>query len=925
MFGYFDSDHLEDLAGAALLWTPKAMGVYVTMNPVNPDLLGRAANRIIRATKSTKSTSDADIVGRRRLTLDFDPERPAGVSATDEEKVLASQVALIVHADLSSLGWPAPMTADSGNGYHLNYVVDLPTDDGGLTERFLGALSAKYTTPEVKVDASLFNPSRIIKLYGTWSRKGDSIPIRPHRLAQVTSAPKDTDLQGVDRALIEEFVKKNPLPVQEVKPTKSKPASRMLIKGEKPTRDLRVGDNFEARAEWCEILTPHSWSIDKELDNGEIRWTRPGKNGGTSATTGHNKGLHVFTDSREAAPFEAGGNYTKFEAYTRLNHGGCHKDAVRALVQLGYGRLEDTDGQVKQNPPPPVLKVETGDLSPAEQVTGDSNKEGKQRQADSQASVLLALASSAQLFHAPDQRCFARIDVGDHREVYALRSAEFRRWIIRAFYLKEKKPPSSEAIQTAIATLEAMATFDGSEEPVFVRVAPASDGSIFIDLGNASWNAVKVSADGWEIVADPPVRFIRTKGMRPLPSPERGGSLELLKKRVNIGDQDWMLLVAWLTQALRPTGPYPVLTLAGEQGSSKSTTARIARMHIDPHVTMLRSEPRENRDLMIGACNGWVIALDNVSHLAGWLSDGLCRLATGGGFATRSLYSDSEETYLDATRPIVIASIEDVVRRGDLADRCITITLAPIPESKRRTEAAVWSDVETDSPRIMGALLDAVAGGLRKLPNVRLSKLPRMADFAKWGEAVCQGLGKQPEEFLGAYADNRQQANESVLDDSSVAHWIRKLVATASMWNGTSRELLDKLTELAGEKIIKSNSWPKSPRAMSGTLRRLAPSLRMIGITVEFGERTNRSRPISIGVAEIERIQPSPPSPPLPTSDSSGQIGDGQKLGRHPTFTQPSPVSFGKTRDADGGDGADGGIPPLSGDAVGRLREVSEI
>ena len=124
--------------------------------------------------------------------------------------------------------------------------------------------------------------------------------------------------------------------------------------------DSRVGDDFEARAEWTEILERHSWLIDKELSNGEVRWTRPGKDGGTSATTGHNAGLHVFTDSSEAAPFEAGKNYSKFEAFTLLNHGGRYKDAVKVLVQLGYGRYLDNDGEVKQNPPPPGWKREAG-------------------------------------------------------------------------------------------------------------------------------------------------------------------------------------------------------------------------------------------------------------------------------------------------------------------------------------------------------------------------------------------------------------------------------------------------------------------------------------------------------------------------------------------------------------------------------------
>ena len=253
------------------------------------------------------------------------------ISSTDEEKVLASRLAWTVKVDLHSLGWPEPVEADSGNGYHLNIAVDLPADDGGLVERFLQALSAKYTTPAVKVDTSLFNPSRIIKLYGTWSRKGDSIPTRPHRLAMVISGPPIPDdcRSGFDRGL-HQGESAASQPEQKPNRLKASPEGRPWTgrspAGDIPDVDLRPGDDFEARADWInDILGPHGWTIDKELSNGEIRLTRPGKNGGTSATIGHNKGLHVFTDSRDAAPFDAGGNYSKFEA--------CSSSESRRAVQ----------------------------------------------------------------------------------------------------------------------------------------------------------------------------------------------------------------------------------------------------------------------------------------------------------------------------------------------------------------------------------------------------------------------------------------------------------------------------------------------------------------------------------------------------------------------------------------------------------------
>jgi hypothetical protein len=140
--------------------------------------------------------------------------------------------------------------------------------------------------------------------------------------------------------------------------------------------------------------------------------------------------------------------------------------------------------------------------------------------------------------------------------------------------------------------------------------------------------------------------------MLPLPAPESGGTLDVLRKFVNVpSDDDWSLLVAWLVAALRPIGPYPVLALFGEHGTAKTTTQELFRALLDPNVAMLRAQPQDVRDVMIAATNGWVVALDNLSDLGGWLSDCLCRLATGGGFSTRELYSDNDETIFSANDP----------------------------------------------------------------------------------------------------------------------------------------------------------------------------------------------------------------------------------------------------------------------------------
>ena len=186
--GFFDYGHLYEAARRGLIINRKAPGVYFTLNPVKRDLLARRCNRDDVSEKGTLAT-DADIVRRRWMLVDIDPLRPAEVSSTDTEKSLAREVVLQVRDFLNKSGWPEPILADSGNGFHLLYRIDLATDDGETVKNCLRALAHKFNSPAVHVDTSVFNPSRIVKLYGSTSRKGDSTAERPHRLSELIEIP----------------------------------------------------------------------------------------------------------------------------------------------------------------------------------------------------------------------------------------------------------------------------------------------------------------------------------------------------------------------------------------------------------------------------------------------------------------------------------------------------------------------------------------------------------------------------------------------------------------------------------------------------------------------------------------------------------------------------------------------------------------
>lgn len=165
--------------------------VSITLNPVNPDLLSRSANKMRHLKKGDPSTSDADIIERAWLPIDLDPVRPAGISSTEEEHQAALQLAFQMIDDLSAQGWPEPVLASSGNGAHVVYPISLPAskESDAVCLDALRALAAKYDNDQVKIDTQLGNASRILKLWGIMARKGDSTAARPHRRSEILMPP----------------------------------------------------------------------------------------------------------------------------------------------------------------------------------------------------------------------------------------------------------------------------------------------------------------------------------------------------------------------------------------------------------------------------------------------------------------------------------------------------------------------------------------------------------------------------------------------------------------------------------------------------------------------------------------------------------------------------------------------------------------
>jgi len=252
------------------------------------------------------------------------------------------------------------------------------------------------------------------------------------------------------------------------------------------------------------------------------------------------------------------------------------------------------------------------------------------------------------------------------------------------------------------------------------------NGSSWLDLCDDAWRAIKITGNGWDVVDKPPVKFVRSEVMEALPEPEGGHLIEELRGFVNAEDDDFKLIIGWLIAALwGKATAFPVLALGGEQGSGKSTMARLLRTLVDPSVVASLAIPKDEREFFTQAMNGHALSYDNVSKVAPWLSDSVCRLSSGTGFLTRKLHSDGDPFWFSGSRPVLLNGIPSLTDRADLADRSLTVRLLRIEGKTRRSEDEWWQEWQSVSPGVLGALLDALSSAIRRYDEVKLDSMPK--------------------------------------------------------------------------------------------------------------------------------------------------------------------------------------------------------
>ena len=443
-----------------------------------------------------------------------------------------------------------------------------------------------------------------------------------------------------------------------------------------------------------------------------------------------------------------------------------------------------------------------------------------------------------EVWKTPDGEPYATLRVDGHFEHWPIASTTFKNFLYYQHYQATEKMLSQSALDDQRRTYEGQARFAGDTHPVFNRIGTL-DRTLYLDLGGADWKAVAIKSEGWQVIDHPPARFTRAKSMQPLPLPATsGGDINLLRRFLNTETEaDFQMLVAWLVGCFHPDGPYPILILNGEQGSAKSTTARVLRCLIDPANPIARSAPNSEQDLVIAAKHNHVLAFDNLSSIKPMMADAFCRIATGGGFGTRKLHTDSDEMLFSATRPCLLNGIPDLAGRPDLADRAIVVSLPVIPPTARAFEGEFNKALDAAMPRILAGLLDALSAALANLASVRLTERPRMADFAKWVSAAEPALGWTQGAFLEAYAANRENSDRATVEGNPVGLAILKLVQDDVRWSGTMTELKTILRSRYPLLTDDPYSFPRQENKLSNAIRRIETPMRRMGVEISFDRR----------------------------------------------------------------------------------------
>lgn len=794
MSGYFDDS--ESIIQEVLKNDGK-YNQFITLNTIDLDKENNLDNYLHPYSKTT--TKDADIKEINLILIDVDPQRPAHVSSTMEELSYAKEVIREVARYLKSKKFPKPVIALSGNGYHLLYKVKYPNtpEITKCIQSFLKVLDQKFSTPKAKVDTTVYNPGRIVKLYGTKSCKGADTLERPHRRSRVLSVPEKVEELKLEilKSLLSETTKKEVI--------------HPLIHNSSSTKYTGEKINVE---EW---LQKNSIPV--------------------SHTKQHGTGICYVL---ECCPWKS--EHTDKSAYVVQYPTGaivakCHHDSCQ---NESWSTLRKKYGEPKKN----KGSKGTTEMSDEKKSTGTLMIEQAEEAGD-------------YFFRSPEEEAYVQFECEEHQEVCKVSDSRYGHLIKKRYYDKYRIAPAKDGLVQALGLFEAKASFEGEEREVFSRCAGDKESIIYF-LANPEWEVVKISKEGWSIEKNQSFMFRKTKNMKAQKYPEEYNDLLGLLDKYFVfkNDDDRILHAVSLVSKLIPNIAHPIDIWYGEKGAAKTTSMRMDKSIIDPANNDVLAVPKAMGDFCLALNKSYMPCFDNIEFLSSEKSNQLCQAVTGGSISKRKLYTDEDETILPMKGVVSLNGINVVATKPDLLDRSILLELERVPANMRKEESVLWEEFENDKPFVLGAIMTALSKAIELYPDVQLKELFRMADFTRWGYAIAEAIGVGGEAFLEAFCNNQRTANEEVVGTNPVATAMVQFMDEKNEYEGTVTGLLEELRKVAEQREIDilSKLWPKEANVLSRRLNEIKSNLEEQGIFYDINQKT-KGRVIIVRKSHTEK------------------------------------------------------------------------
>lgn len=799
--GYFDN--VEKMLLAVKRYDEK-YNIFFTMNELMAGIEARGVNRLIPYAKNT--TTDSEISMRRWILIDLDPERPAGISSTDEELQSAKELSQEIREYLTNCGFPEPVTALSGNGYHLLYPVELPNtpEMASLVKGFLGALDSRFSTEYVKVDTTTYNAARITKLYGTYSCKGDSTEERPHRRSKILYIPEKQVpveiklLQQIAAQYVgKENKKKDVGTNKKSESIRSKSGNTMEfdLSSWMKAHGISVARTKPVEGGTCYVLESCPWNQEHSVD----------------------KGAYILQ-------FDDGGITA-----------GCHHDSCKEESWETLWRMLEGD-----KPMPSVKKAKT-------QNNTSTKKE-------SQVDVLLCMVEKQGHipFRSVTGEAFIQVPKKDGFVNYPLKSEFYQMWLRNLYFQTYSRGTRGDMIQTVIETLASKAYCQGKEYPVYNRFA-LYEGCLYYNLADEDSTVLCIDESGMKCCKEPPVRLVTRKSTRPQPIPKKGEAFrKLMKKYYHFASLSDRILHNVILLVRLVTGiEQPIVIYKGPKGSSKTTSMEMDKRCLDISSNNVTVMPKNEEDFLLLLESQDIVCLDNMDYITKNQANIFCQAVTGAKAVKRKKYSDSELCEIDIQSTIYMNGIHLLSNRSDFLDRCVFLNMKAVSSDIRRSKKEVMDEFEADKPSILYGMFMCISKAIKIQPLIEVDIDDRLIDFIKWGCAVAEALGYGQEKFLKAYKENRTRLNEELLEEDEVAGAVMDYLGKFGKFEGAMSEFSAELSNMLYEKGMSASNHIRQPNHLSRRLKELETGLYHVGISVEIG-KTNGKRFVKIYKIDME-------------------------------------------------------------------------